>query len=789
MASILNPIITQGGLAALYNAQNTGVQLALTHIGFGTGAYDPDGQEAALKGEVARVAIASGSRITPTQIRVAAVWSDAAAKADVTEVGFYAGTVLFAVLSRATGGPYVYKTPAADLVFSYDWTMKAIPASSVSITTDPTQSAMLALLAAHEQNPDAHAQYAKLTDLAKAISDLKGGLKLSRVSVSGPALVYPGTTNTYTLTDYDSFSTYSVTTDVGTATISGDTITLVIASGQASGPLNLAVKRDEYTGSYQVAVGAKSVGQPSIASPAANASNVSREPTLTSTDFKSYPSGADTHASTDWQISTDSTFATINWQSMGDAANKTSIAVPSGTLSISTVYYARVRHTGATLGASPWSVASKFTVTSQYVVTPTLSAPAAGATAVSQTPTLTSSAFSSYPTGDVHLSSRWQLSKASDFSSIAHDSGALTTKLTSYSLADAGVVLDPKTVYYARVRHAGKSYGDSSWSPVVSFTTTDMVAGTYTNLPTFSTQKRAYHNGATLNGIGYVSAGWYNETNVGVQATLWAYDPVANAWSQKATAPQTTLGAPLVGAAGKLYRLGGVDTFGSNSQSYWRNTNYVYDPVANTWSTAAALPDVGRAHACADVLNDKIYLFGGSTYNGYLNTLSVYSPTSNAWTALATGPSGRGNASLTALGGKLYLFGGHSSVTASGSSGDRAWPVNASGLSDLWVYDPVANSWASLAPAPVTRHSHNAYAINGKLYIFGGSGTTETAATGSTSLYCYDPATNKWTYVNSTSAVYGLMFGCAGFAIKSSMYVNFGYNPNGGMRWDFYRID
>lgn len=777
MASILNPIITQGGLAALYNAQNTGVQLALTHIGFGTGAYDPDGQEATLKGEVARVAIASGSRITPTQIRVAAVWSDTAAKADVTEVGFYAGTVLFAVLSRATGGPYVYKTPAADLVFSYDWTMKAIPASSVSITTDPTQSAMLALLAAHEQNPDAHAQYAKLTDLAKAISDLKGGLKLSRVSVSGPALVYPGTTNTYTITDYDSFSAYSVTTDVGTATISGDTITLVIASGQASGPLNLAVKRDEYTGSYQVAVGAKSVGQPSIASPAANASNVSREPTLTSTDFKSYPSGADTHASTDWQISTDSTFATINWQSMGDAANKTSIAVPSGTLSISTIYYARVRHTGATLGASPWSVASKFTVTSQYVVTPTLSAPAAGATAVSQTPTLTSSAFTSYPTGDVHLSSRWQLSKASDFSSIAHDSGALTTKLTSYSLADAGVVLDPKTVYYARVRHAGKSYGDSSWSPVVSFTTTDMLAGKFTTVASFTVNPRYWHNGAQLNNVGYVSAG-YNYKDGSVLPDLWAYDTVNNAWTQKASAPRQAIGAALVAAAGKLYRLGGVDTFGSSSQSYWQNLNYVYDPATNSWTTAASLAD-NCAHVAADVLNDKVYVFGGSTYNGYLNAMRVYSPSSNAWTTLATGPSARANSSLTALGGKLYMFGGQNNLTASGSSSSRASPTGASGLSDLWVYDPDKNSWTSLQPCPVPSFSHVAVAINGKLYVYGMTSTSTGDNNTARDLWCYDPATNKWAYAGNGGG-YGLIYACAGFAIKGAFYVSYGLNPNGG---------
>lgn len=62
--------------------------------------------------------------------------------------------------------------------------------------------------------------------------------------------------------------------------------------------------------------------------------------TLTSTSFNS-PS--DEHISTDWQISTDSNFNTIVWQSI-NSNSKESIAVTLP--SFSTTYYARVKYNG-----------------------------------------------------------------------------------------------------------------------------------------------------------------------------------------------------------------------------------------------------------------------------------------------------------------------------------------------------------------------------------------------------------------------------------------------------------
>jgi len=169
--AILNPTVTELGLAAVFNAQNDGVELALTHVAFGLAAYDPVGNETTLQNEVKRVPISSGMKITPSQIRLSAVWSSDTEEAAVNEIGFFAGDVLFAVISRSTGGPYVYKTTEADLVFSYDWKLTVVPANSVTIVADSSQNAFIGLLSAHEGADSPHPQYLKKVELGTAVTD------------------------------------------------------------------------------------------------------------------------------------------------------------------------------------------------------------------------------------------------------------------------------------------------------------------------------------------------------------------------------------------------------------------------------------------------------------------------------------------------------------------------------------------------------------------------------------------------------------------------------------------
>jgi hypothetical protein len=103
-------------------------------------------------------------------------------------------------------------------------------------------------------------------------------------------------------------------------------------------------------------------------------------------------------------------------------------------------------------------------------IAPTNVSPADGATGISLTPTVQSSAFSDPDVGDTHAASWWQITTVSgDYSSAVFDSGTDTSNLTSVTMPS--VTLNYSTTYYWHVRHRD-NHGDwSEWSPETSFTT------------------------------------------------------------------------------------------------------------------------------------------------------------------------------------------------------------------------------------------------------------------------------------------------------------------------------
>ena len=101
---------------------------------------------------------------------------------------------------------------------------------------------------------------------------------------------------------------------------------------------------------------------------------------------------------------------------------------------------------------------------------PTNISPADGATGISVTPTLQSSAFSDSDPDGAHQASQWQITTTSgDYSSPVFDSGADSSNLTQITLSSG--VLDGNTTYYWRVRHQDNHGAWSDWSSETSFTT------------------------------------------------------------------------------------------------------------------------------------------------------------------------------------------------------------------------------------------------------------------------------------------------------------------------------
>lgn len=179
------------------------------------------------------------------------------------------------------------------------------------------------------------------------------------VNLQGPTTVTANTTNTYTITDFDTSTTYTVSAVGGTATIAGSVITLVAGNGSVS-PCKLTVN----TRTVNVAVEPIKPVTPSVLTPANGSTSLPNTVIFTSSAFAMTSTSTDTHASTDWQVSTDNTFASTFFTSADDTVNKTTISV-SG-LSLKTTYYVRLRFKSSTGAYGNWSPSISFSTKTSF---------------------------------------------------------------------------------------------------------------------------------------------------------------------------------------------------------------------------------------------------------------------------------------------------------------------------------------------------------------------------------------------------------------------------------------
>lgn len=198
-------------------------------------------------------------------------------------------------------------------------------------------------------------------------------------------------------------------------------------------------------------------------------------------------------------------------------------------------------------------------------------------------------------------------------------------------------------------------------------------------------------------------------------------------WMPRADLSSPRLGPTAVVLEGQIYLLGGAEG------PLWSGTIAtveVYDPATDTWTPKADLSR-DRAVIAAVALEGKIYAIGG--HRGTSNTAvgqtiaEVYDPASDTWTRIADLPVDRGNAAVAAVDGKIYVIGGSN--------------ILGNSQSEVNMYDPVADTWTPKARIPLSIHGHRAGVIGGLIYVVGGRSFSDI----SNRLYVYDPVTDTWT--------------------------------------------
>jgi N-acetylneuraminic acid mutarotase len=194
-------------------------------------------------------------------------------------------------------------------------------------------------------------------------------------------------------------------------------------------------------------------------------------------------------------------------------------------------------------------------------------------------------------------------------------------------------------------------------------------------------------------------------------------------WTQKEPMPVTRAYHTSEVMDNKIYLFGGVNQF----ISYL----HVYDPETDTWTRKANMP-TERSGLASCVLNGEIYVMGGIKRNNEVtDTVEVYNPVTDTWNVKSNMITKRDHFVACVVNEKIYAIGG-------GLAGDGSKSTDI-----VEEYDPVTDTWTTKSSMPSKRGALVAGTVNDKIYIIGGSSSS--AFIGLSEVAMYDPVTDTWT--------------------------------------------
>lgn len=213
-------------------------------------------------------------------------------------------------------------------------------------------------------------------------------------------------------------------------------------------------------------------------------------------------------------------------------------------------------------------------------------------------------------------------------------------------------------------------------------------------------------------GIGVVAGrlyiiGGYKQAGLSVWgpvATVYVYDPVADAWSEGTPMPTARGALSVTVHDGKLFAIGGYEGRANSAAVE------VFDPAQNTWSAHTPLP-TPRDHLATATAAGKVYAIGGRLKGDYHRNLSVtevYDPNADTWSRGPDLPTARSGITAAEVGGRVYVFGGE------GAEGT---------FRENEAYDPARNTWQSMTPMPTPRHGLGSAVVDGRIHVISGGPT------------------------------------------------------------------
>ena len=256
---------------------------------------------------------------------------------------------------------------------------------------------------------------------------------------------------------------------------------------------------------------------------------------------------------------------------------------------------------------------------------------------------------------------------------------------------------------------------------------------------------------SAVDGIIYAFGG--GPDGVNLTATVEAYDPVADKWSQKANMPMKAV--CFSGAVDGVIYVVLSDS----------GLMFAYDPGKDAWEEKTKMPTPRRWFSIS-VVDGILYVIGGDSITlGPLSTVEAYNPATDSWEKKADMPTPRCHASTAVVDGIIYAIGGV----------DWEEPMPKLVFPTLEAYDPATDTWEKKTDMPTAR-ACCASALDGKIYAIGGSNWKE-ADSPMTIVEVYDPATDTWTtapemptgrWAFSTSVIDGSIYAIGGTGVNGN---------------------
>ena len=219
-----------------------------------------------------------------------------------------------------------------------------------------------------------------------------------------------------------------------------------------------------------------------------------------------------------------------------------------------------------------------------------------------------------------------------------------------------------------------------------------------------------------------------------VAGALAAFSAAQTGYAQTWTAP-APVPAPTEGMT-----VGGVgkviiSAYGASSTGD-TNLTRLYDITADSWSMGAPAPLPARSEAAyGDTTHAGfLYVIGGGNSGGVLRDLQRYDPVTDSWTTLASMPTARAGAVAAVVDNNIFVIGGRSSAAGPCNGGPY--------LATVEKYDVDTNTWSAVASLPSPRSDLAAVTHGGKVFVFGGCTGTGTVTN---EVDMYDPETDTWT--------------------------------------------